>query len=324
MAKSFNGYKPVISTTIASMVFAAVLSGAATPYGEMYTAKSPEEVCSYLGEALKQADDARTTIFVDIDDTLIKEGSDVNSFLQFGNFDRMKLCNEELIKKLVALNNPNNSNLECFGLTSATALEEKDRQLQDRQVYGGHSFPKIRSDAINHLGILTNKYPCDGTFSLPLVTAPDSQSAPQELIPKLQPLTLSPEMEERNFFLGCEFFDHTDRMRFGPMRQNFYVKDPNGIRGPQEGYVQLIACPTYENGVIFSNFLEFNQGFQKGLIVRSFLLSRDRSEWPTVIIAIDDNLSMLESIQAVCADLGITFFGIHFNLPIFWLFAPPH
>ncbi|MDR1366592.1 MAG: DUF2608 domain-containing protein [Puniceicoccales bacterium] len=295
-------------------------------------AKSQQDVCAYLGQALQLTADETAIIIVDVDETLIGDGSDLKSFHETGNFEQIKVVNEPLLEELRRLDAPN---VKAIAMTSAMVLWlGMNEQLMHCSLPKGQRYSQVRSEAMEFLGMPFSKHFGNTAYSLSLVhMPPDPQSTSQstcrlaapEFTPNLQRIILSPELERRGFFPDLEMFHYTYRIPFGPMRQSFYVKDTvEGIGGPEMRFVQLLACPIYENGVIFSNFLDSSQGWQKGLVMRSFLLGMDRSEWPRKIIAVDDNLLMLQSMQKVCAELCIMFFGIHFVRPAFWIFGPPN
>jgi hypothetical protein len=158
--------------------------------------------------------------------------------------------------------------------------------------------------------------PFGGTFghlSYQLHPVTETVLLSDEIVAALQPVSFSPELE-RDFPTDFTILQHTHRHSFSRMQYDLYFQS---LRN-QRTYGRIIALPLYENGVIFSNVFDLNASWQKGLIVRSFLQTINPSQWPTIIIAIDDNALMLENIQMKCAELDITFYGIHFIAPRHW------
>ncbi|MDR1906736.1 MAG: DUF2608 domain-containing protein [Puniceicoccales bacterium] len=329
MDKFFDHY-------IKSITFAAMALLSETLSGTIrFTARSPQEVCACLDEVLDSAISMGKSIekiwvFVDVDGTLIEDGSDTESFNEVNNFSRMKIVNNPLVQKLREFQPLPSINF--VALTSAAAwgiggikgppirIDAKPFLLSETKKV---SRSKIRADAMQSLGMPFRAAFGDTIRKLPFVLQ-DAQPI-DEIIPELEPFFLSPELEQEEFFSGLEIFHHPHKTSplSSLIQHDFYVKDPvNAITGPQTGYAKILAWPVYESGVIFSNFLDHQQGWKKGLIMLSFLraMNSDRSEWPATIIAIDDNSSMLESMQAVCHELNIAFFGIHFNPPTFWIY----
>jgi hypothetical protein len=321
VSKYFSGRKSMIYFALASLV--ATLSDAAIPPGTIFTAKSKQEVCDRLGEVLNLATQmaervGEILIFVDVDETTIRGSSDFDSFEQTGTFEQMKVVNEPLVEKLHNLHSPS---IRILALTSAGAWYVADGIGKAPMISVAYASPpsgeavtrsKVRSDAMQSLGI-----PLDsslGSFELPPVTLEVQLS--EKVIPDLRNVELSPELEGMELFSDLSIFCHVYRPSFGGVRRDLYFQNPHD--GGK--YKRVIALPLCENGVIFSNPFDFDEGWKKGLIVESFLRTIDRSQWPTTIIAIDDNRYMLESIRASCVQLGITFYGICF-IPTtsFWI-----
>ena len=80
---------------------------------------------------------------------------------------------------------------------------------------------------------------------------------------------------------------------------------------PHLGYTEFAkepgrsTVPAYKGGVLFS------ARHAKGTIFKAFL---EKVNWtPTKIVFIDDNLSFLQSVDAVAQELGIPFVGIHYT-----------
>jgi hypothetical protein len=333
-----QSFKSMILVALASSV--ATFSSATVPSGTIFTAKSPEEVCNYLDEALVAAESLggagqRILIAVDVDDTLIRNGSDVGSFSQTGNFGSMEVINLPLVRKLHELEG--HPFINSVAVTSATTwgFEETEGSSNTVNVtpflFSEEKripLSEIRANAMKFLGM-----PFAQSFGNAITTLPfimqgatwDNQPSP-EVIPTFCPLFLDEDLVQAKTFSGAEIFSHSYKVfpRSSFTQNDFYAKDPiDMIKGQQIGYAKILACPVHNNGVIFSNFLDSQNGYKKGLVVRSFLQSRDRSEWPVVIIAIDDNLSMHKDMKQVCLELGILFFGIYYVAPGFWIFARP-
>jgi hypothetical protein len=161
---------------------------------------------------------------------------------------------------------------------------------------------------------------------LPFVTR---EVPPNAHIYPLRRYSLVPELQQEKY-LPDSVFLFMRPVPFRMAKRELYVQVPTEAT---EGlkYERFIGCPVYENGVIFSNFFDEDDGLQKGLVMGSFLqaLEQDGLGWPATIIAIDDNLLMLQNMEQVAGELGIVFFGIHYQPPpepksaTFWVFEPP-
>jgi hypothetical protein len=334
---NFFGRHIKLLTFAAMASLTAILSRAAESSGTIFMAESPQGVCDHLDEALNLATlIAGTTeeiwIFVDVDDTLIADGSDTKSFFRLNNLARMKVVNEPLIQKLSGFKD--NPSIKCVALTSALAwgigrvkeepgrVDAKPFPLSETQKT---PISKIRADAMKALNMPFAASFGDDIRKLPFViqdVAQDNQPT-DEVISELRHFRLAQELEREEFFAGIEILHHPHKISPNStvVQNDFYAKDPvDVIKGQRTGYAKILAWPVYANGVIFSNFLDSQQGWQKGAVMRSFLLARDRSQWPAVIIAIDDNLSMLKNMQSVSEELHIPLFAVHYNPPVFWIF----
>jgi hypothetical protein len=315
-----------------SIAFASMALLGATLLGTIFTAQIPHEVCTHFTRALDStATSGETWVFVDVDETLIRDGSDSVSFEKTGTFEQIKKVNEPLIQELCKFRN--HPSIKLVALTSAinhgfSGVSEQTSQIDIVPFLLSKAIPvplsKIRADAMESLGLPFAASFGPNIHKLPFVMQEIHLS--DEIISELRPISLSPELEQESFFSGLSLFQRVHRVSPTRLQYDFYVKDPiDELRGQQMGYAKILACPVYENGVIFSNFLNYEDGWQKGLVMRSFLFAKakDPSQWPASIIAIDDNFSMLQNMQQVCFELDIAFIGIHFSPPRVWIFGVP-
>jgi hypothetical protein len=172
------------------------------------------------------------------------------------------------------------------------------------QVIEKKSVPEIRSEAMASLG-----FPFEESFGSVTVVLHPVMTSYSRLPP-------GPFQRGHFFLRNHEILAYHFPEQNSPLqRQNIFCDF--FVRNTKNGgnYKKIIACPVYENGVIFSNFIDQKNAWQKGPIVRSFLFSllgKNRGSWPPLTaIAIDDNLQMLISIQKYCDILEIPFIGIH-------------
>jgi hypothetical protein len=325
-----------------SFALAALALATTALSGIIFSAKSEQEVCIRLNEALAQASPSGITrIFVDVDDTIISHGSDYDSFRKTGTFAQMKTANESLIQWLRELRN--HPFVKTAALTSARAwapveLNGETTILDTVPLAfpgdGAIFISKVRADAMEFLGLPFKTALETPVRKLPFVTQPVTLS--DEIRANLRPLALAPELQGERYFSDSVFL-YIRRVPFRMSKCELYTKTPLGAMEdfgamgdlvPVSEYAKIIGWPVYENGVIFSNFFDEDDGLQKGLVMRSFLRAaeQDGSGLPTTIIAIDDNLFMLQNMKQVADELGIAFFGIHYQPPrpaTFWMFGPP-
>jgi hypothetical protein len=195
---------------------------------------------------------------------------------------------------------------------------------------------KIRSEAMESLGLPFKTALTTPVRKLPFVTQP--VTLPDPIRANLQSLSLPPELQSERYFFESNVFLSFRRVPFRMPKREFYIQASSGAMDDFEAmgglaprtpaYERITGWPVYENGVIFSNFFNEDDGLQKGLVMRSFLqaLEQDGFGRPATIIAIDDNLLMLENMEQVAEELGITFFGIHYQPPqvaTFWFGSHP-
>ncbi|MDR0590917.1 MAG: DUF2608 domain-containing protein [Puniceicoccales bacterium] len=320
-----------------SFTLAALTLASTTLSGIIFSVKSPQEVCTRLDKALAQTSPTEITwIFVDIDDTLIKSSSDYDSFRKTGTYEQMQIVNEPLIQRLREFGN--HPFVKTVALTSAKTwgideLDEENITLNAvPSFFPGNeilSASEIRAGAMASLSLPFETAFGTSVRKLPFVTQPVTLS--EEIRAKLQPLYLPPELQRERYFSDSNVFLYTCRVPFRMAKQELYRKASPGATGdlaPKvSAYERITGWPVYENGVIFSNFFNEDDGWQKGPVMRSFLqaVAQDGSGWPTTIIAIDDNLFMLQNMEQVAGELGIPFFGIHYQPPritTFWVFDP--
>ncbi|MDR3317472.1 MAG: DUF2608 domain-containing protein [Puniceicoccales bacterium] len=317
----------------------------------IYEAMNDDEACRHLGEIVPAAQDkGEILIFSDVDDTLIPGGSDTRSFVRNQNFNEMKTKNPQLVQTLrehthidssisiVALTSANMWRVDDTALEQSATLDIVPIRLQD--IYESPTstldptmpIAEIRSSAMLSLDIPFNATLGEETHYLPFVTK--DVSLLSKIFEQFLPLTLSSALQQEPYFeKHPAVFLHrnapnSQNTSLGRELQNllvddFYIEETS----PQpERYKQILAYPVYVNGVIFSNFFDREKGWQKGLVMHSFLLAKfgERSNWPPIaVIAIDDNLRMLQNMQTACQLLEIPFYGIHLNNPVFWIFGPP-
>jgi hypothetical protein len=304
-----------------------------TPY-TIFTANSPQGIGTRLDEILKSilsdkiptSIPPKTFVFVDVDNTLIGDGTDLYSFRKTGTFQQM-IPNTPLIEKLRNLPHF----VQSFALTSMGVWHTTDAGDFSIRMEADYISPpngkevtrsKIRSDAMQSLGL-----PFGGTFGHPprqLPPVTEAVSLSDEIVAALRPVSLSDEIVaalqsvsfstelERDFLSDFTILHHIHRPPFGRMQCDLYFQSLSN-RGV---YERITALPRYKDGVIFANVFDTNKGQQKGLIVHSFL--QIVTERPKTIIAIDDNVQMLEDIQTKCVALDIAFYGIHFIVPSRW------
>jgi hypothetical protein len=329
----FYGAMSKLFRTCKSFALASLALASTALSGMIFSAKSEQEVCDRLNEVLARASPTeKTCIFVDIDDTLIRASSDYDSFRKTGTFAHMKIANEPLIRRLRELEG--HPFVKTVALTSARTwvLVELDGEstILDTVPF---AFPEnemlfastIRSDAMEFLGLPFKTALKTPVLKLPFVTQPVTLT--DEVCANLQPIFLPPELQGEQYFSGFNFFLYFRKMPFRMLKREFYRQ----VLPEASMYERIIGWPVYENGVIYSNFFDQDEGWQKGLVMRSFLqvLEQDEFGMPSTIIAIDDNLSMHQNMEQVVGELGITFFGIHYQPPKiapFWIFGshPPH
>jgi hypothetical protein len=327
-------------TFAALALFSSMLSGTT---GTILTATAPGEICDMLEDITPIG---QTIIFVDIDETLIREGSDVKSWEQYGNFSSMKVINGPLLTTLTRLTNQ--PSIKTVALTSACAwvLHASENVPSDSspvhfsldllpnsylfscnpdqvkwEPFKPRLICRIRSEAMATLvPAFQNSFGPDAYILAPMLDyTPQTcdkiiaKFPSKAFWPALEfpwvPLELGPTLQTR--FPDLHIYRYTYRLG-GKIRHDYYVQDSDN----NEQYRQIIAWPIYTHGVIFGNPFTDDGGMQKGLVMWSFLETMvDEDQWPTTIIAIDDNLDMLQNILEVCNERGITFIGIHYHSP---------
>ncbi|MDR2200974.1 MAG: hypothetical protein LBN94_02610, partial [Puniceicoccales bacterium] len=281
-------------TKIPSFLFIFILWSILPLPGEIFRATSEDEACQYLEKVYGKIENIRNDamLFVDIDETLIHNSSDIGSYQKHGDLRAVEAINGKLIEllrqlkdiKIVGItssrtqtlnispqNNLPQNDQDCF-LNLVPILISVDprgvsttEKTTERKVQQTASW--IRSKALTsakspclHLPLF-NPYP-NRTISLPLAT---------QLVPDLPPATDDFPLRNLQYNSATEVTLHR---YFSPFLQkacfDLYVQGEKKGEETQT-YGKIIACPTYENGVIFSNFFHLSEAWQKGLPMRAFL-----------------------------------------------------
>jgi hypothetical protein len=307
-----------------------MVSLTATLSGEILEALSEEDACLFLENACDCAQyfKQEPILFVDVDKTIIRESSDFHSYGRFSDFRCMKPINSRMAQELRKFHGTRN--IKTVALTSAKGwsivensknyfdisphciahyqlIKNKNNFSQSLQyphffrafkIVGEKSLSEIRSEAMAILNL-----PFAASFGRRIVKLPPVAAVSPS--PKFQPSKIghySPLPNHRILY-------YQSQKQNTPC--NYYIQNTNN----PDNCKKIIACPVYENGIIFSNFINQRNAWQKGLIMRSFfsfVFGKERENWPSIsVIAIDDSLLMLRSMQEHCAILGIPFSGIH-------------
>jgi hypothetical protein len=168
---------------------------------------------------------------------------------------------------------------------------------------GGKPIAEIRSAAMEFLGIPLNASFGKGMIRLPFVTQQRETSIATDNVKQI-----FTALELANCTQKKEIFLH--KSGFLPiMHHDLYTKENSGANG----YGKVLAYPVYENGVIFSNFIDGNEQWQKGLIMDLFLsnVCKTTLSQSLQITGIDDSLHALKDMENQCHCLGLSFLGIH-------------
>jgi hypothetical protein len=290
---------------------------------------TPELVVKKLEELVGNVD--KSTLFVwDVDDTLIKAGSDYSST------GAQTICPRfsEIIHKTrslgtmhIALTNasPFNNDLKFNGgvleLTPVPQVAKRNicpSYFQGTAQLGGPvTFENLRIAGLGYIGID--------------LTAPEWQSLPRELdtIQFQYDVEKDPGGKELAKVIGREgqvlatWVDAGDQRAYRHVQWDSVVPGFGPDQGKRhfirsEGSLLEVLCrPIFSRGIIFCNFINlYTQcyyGYMKGVILRSFLkecknqLGRVFSK----VIFIDDTLACVENVFEVMGEMGIPCVGIH-------------
>ncbi|MDR2806597.1 MAG: hypothetical protein LBB11_00350 [Puniceicoccales bacterium] len=303
-ATSPNMHTPTVSSTALTENFS----------NKIFTANRDEEALMLLKkayEAYKHAEDPRKELFlfVDIDDTLIESGSDMESYYKYGNFNGIHAINLSLIRQLHTFQNT--AETKIIGLTNVNhwRLEIGNRceltpycaGVATAKVMPSTAFFRVRIDAMKKIGIPLNTsfWPEEKIKHLPFLLQDSSTEGVTPFYEKSQPFEITSKgnveiTTPNDFSLPWE-------------RRYLSIKEGN-----KEVTNEIFAYPVYSEGIIFVNPMAYFP--LKGAVIRAFLASifNGETHWPPLfLIAIDDDKAMLESIQQQCNILRLKFWGIH-------------
>ncbi|MDR2806863.1 MAG: DUF2608 domain-containing protein [Puniceicoccales bacterium] len=303
---------------------------------EIITAKSEANACNLLEKACAVAIQKGRTpiIIVDIGEVIIGSGSDMDSYMHYSNFSFIEPINLELMECL--RNVVHQGGAKAIGLTSSRgndlAVDPKGKLITvDREVtcniqkedtiQATGKFPttKIRSDAMQFLKMPFRESFGDRQIVLPLVTDTEDVTALPEDIDKDSKALLSLKSPQYGYPENMKFLIHRFQSTWEAkgltssnakteaiIKDELYLKEKG-----QKSYRKVMAFPTYVCGVIFSNGVDTRTLLPKGQVLDSFLHSEIFDVEHAVIIGIDDNLAMLQSMEEQCDRQGIPFFGLH-------------
>jgi hypothetical protein len=310
------------------------LDGPPNAISVIYTAETPEGVRDILNEILSNFEaNVRILIVVDVDDTLIKGGSDIRSWMNCGNLSQMEVINRPLLE---VLSQPLAPNIKVLVLTGARVYALRLSESAD--VPGSTSrvvdltpisIPApdstmrpslcIRSEAMAQLVPASLRLFGPGEqILLPVLGEPKSRAAimaqPTSRISphSFQSFDLGPTLQGDPRFQDYHIFQHAYLVSFTKNSHNYHLQD---LDNPDK-YRAIIAWPVCINGTVFLNPFSEMGGICKGDAICFFIQVKiPQAEGPELMIAIDDQLVQLESMQVKCREMNIGFIGILCLLP---------
>jgi hypothetical protein len=264
----------------------------------------------------------RILLAIDVDKTLIVDGSDFKSQSECGNFSKMQVIDRQLTEAICRLcensHLPDHPAIKAVALTAAPTwslrvpegdlsdlpyidlfpelmIVQPSFNLQPRSIIRSHAMAELVPSFVKSFG--------PNTYILDPILSTDEGIIKETAIPRVHAFPLGPTLQQDTRFQNFRISRYTSP---NGIRHDFLIQNPLTNR-----YRKILAWPVYAYGTIFVNYLIPGNGKEKGGALLSFLeLMVPRDQWPRVVIAIDDNLAMLENIRAACMRMGIIFIGI--------------
>ncbi|MDR2806862.1 MAG: hypothetical protein LBB11_01740 [Puniceicoccales bacterium] len=264
--------------------------------GTIQKAKSKQDACNLLKKmyANDKKNHTETMTFTDIGNTLISNKADFDSYAKNRTFVDVQPVNCELIEMLQDIHL---GGQKIFGATSARThcpkIEGNTVQIVPGNIQGTPASV-VRAMALQSLGMYFTSLGQGHTIFLPYLTSSfpvgDDGSA------KCIPFTLSQYKTPSN----VKFFMRPKPVSTPTMPMPEYHLCSREDRDGQAIWKEIVAFPVFENGIIFSNFLDQRYAWQKGLVIYSFLnflFERFPARRNVHIIAIDSEERVLMNIK---------------------------
>ncbi|MDR2806968.1 MAG: DUF2608 domain-containing protein [Puniceicoccales bacterium] len=263
--------------------------------------ESEKVACEILDEVYKiytSMENANKTLlmFIDIDETLIKEASDTNSYKHCFNFSQMRAVNLDLAQKLRDLNSQK-KNLKFIGLTNVSSLKLEITPEGYPNIVpvdeNGKSMIETRCDAMEYLKIPLNTSFWSGMKELPFIVESDDIGG-EPLFKKDGEEPSKVQVQDGQYYLETS---------------------------PGKYDKKICAFSVYNRGMIFLKQCEDNVPVPlKGIAMHAFLSSvfgNEPKSWPPmVIVGIDDHSEMIDAMEKECVSLKLPFYGIHYDYKI--------